>query len=331
MKRIAIILFLLISIISKAQLGNFYWSYQPVSEETLFGKRQLAIVGTGDVYLSTDYGVTWTAQLGINKNWRRCDVSDNVDYALVCEEGSGYVEKGFPFQAETNLSSAYDWDAVAVSGTGQYQVAVSTTATGSFGYVYYSTNYASSWTQSTVAANYWQIADISGNGQYSYISDTGSNLLLSTDFGATFSPISLPPSATDIYDISVDFSGQMVYVMAWISGNMFLYKSVNYGSSWSLVSNVNSSINNYVSMSSTGQYVTYCEGSTGHIHYSSDYGANWNLVTLTGLTPTGVDLSKDGKHQLVSTTTYLYYSSDYGVNWSQLTSAGNRTWKDVGL
>jgi len=110
----------------------------------------------------------------------------------------------------------------------------------------------------------------------------------------------------------------------------YLYRSSNYGSTWSQVS-----ISGYwlkISSSDNGQYVIAIDY-TGYVYLSFNYGVSFTQITSIGLS--GIAswndgaLSNDGRYQMIVGNNYdgnegsaIYKSSDFGVNWTLVDSSG---------
>lgn len=212
------------------------------------------------------------------------------------------------------------WQSVAMSQTGNIQVAVSQNRRG-FGNIFISYNSGSSW--SNVAAqiirNGWQTVSISSNGQYitaiaaTFASNTRGNILVSSNYGASFSqPTGLP----QIYNYIEPANGFLNLGM--------------------------SDFNKTVCVSSSGQYQTALglglssrNDGTASIWVSSNYGANWRDTRVrapfeNGLVSvfTSITMNGSGQNQIATYMTgniitglrsqvsgNALVSSDYGNTW----------------
>ena len=233
------------------------------------------------------------------------------------------------------------WQSVAMSQTGNVQVAVSQNRRG-FGNIFISYNSGSSW--SNVAAqrirNGWQTVSISSNGQYitaiaaTFASNTRGNILVSSNYGASFSqPTGLP----QIYNYIEPANGFLNLGM--------------------------SDFNKTVCVSSSGQYQTALglelsssNDGTANIWISSNYGANWQDTLVkspfaNGLVSvfTSITMNGSGQNQIATYMTgniitglrsqvsgNALISSDYGNTWINInytipsvSSSGNVYYGDV--
>ena len=186
------------------------------------GQYQLATSTTG-LFLSTNYGATWTMVVNVG-----------------------------------------GWTGLSVSASGQYMAALSTTGTYA---PYYSTNYGTSWTNSTFNGVAGSFLAISGNGQYS-LSGYGTTALLVSNYlvGYTTAVYSTPTFSPSI--------GATI---------------------------------NCASISATGQYMTVLtQGTTNNVYYSTNYGASFTALTIGSSAMTSCAISYDGSYITVSNATTVY-------------------------
>ena len=136
------------------------------------GKYQLAGVGgataTGTLYLSTDYGATWSnANSGTTPGIVNCHsvaVSATGQYMTSLAFGGAiYTSSDFGVTWVKNNSAPtnINWHGVTMSSSGQYQLAVNNNA----GFIYWSANYGSTWTQ-TASAQAWRTVAMSADAKY---------------------------------------------------------------------------------------------------------------------------------------------------------------------
>jgi hypothetical protein len=134
--------------------------------------------GSGQIYYSTDKGVSWTASYfstgGLaTGNWDSVSISSSGQYAVAASSSQIYYSNGggtFWTQAYSvtpALASGAAWTDIAISYTGQYAVACTYA-----GQIYYSSDYGNKWVVATGSptGNWWAIT-ISGNGQYAFGTD----------------------------------------------------------------------------------------------------------------------------------------------------------------
>ncbi|MFA5800095.1 MAG: hypothetical protein WC840_04005, partial [Candidatus Peribacteraceae bacterium] len=148
------------------------------------GSRQTAVVdngnGSGDIYVSTDYGNSWTAK-GITRDWRGIAMSaDGARQTAASYNGSsnGYIyvstDYGNTWTAKITDQNRW-WQSVAMSADGARQIA----GNGSSG-VFVSTDYGSTWTAKTVGAGSEWIVGISADGTHLAAAENGSYYYIST-------------------------------------------------------------------------------------------------------------------------------------------------------
>ena len=195
------------------------------------------------------------------------------------------------------------WWNVAISETGQYQIAIQNSNNGR---IFISNDYGIKWEplkNDSLIGLFFGVT-ISNDGKYQSVLQQNGGILLSSDYGNTWRVIDL--------SVHKDLNDELVIV---------------------------STIRNWwaISMSASGQYQTavsfYDDPDTGgYIYISNDYGLSWIDVTPKNRkTPGyyyGVSLSYSGKIQLTVVTTFsnstgevflsLYtLSYDYGLTWTE--------------
>jgi photosystem II stability/assembly factor-like uncharacterized protein len=96
------------------------------------GKYQFAIENGGDVYMSSDYGITWSViedPLIMSKQWVSISCSASGQYITSLENnGNIYISSDYGLSwtrvADTNVSDSKDWRSISVSSDGLYQCAI---------------------------------------------------------------------------------------------------------------------------------------------------------------------------------------------------------------
>ena len=249
-----------------------------------------------------------------------------------------------------------NWNNLAMSASGQYQTAVSSSplfisqnygqswltppsppptfeytsvsisASGQYqlisspnGFCYYSSNYGNSWSQITnIPSLLWTSTGISASGQYQAIGNVG-DLYLSSNYGNTWSVIS------NIFPIYFAMSASGQYITTTTQTGNTIRGSSNYGAS-TTSTNIPNAMFRAVSMSSSGQYQTVVTrqgfNSNGYIYTSSNYGITWNPITSVINNWSSVCISYTGQYQMAVTAvnssgSFVFISSDYGNTWSQ--------------
>jgi len=268
----------------------------------------------------------------------------------------------------TEITSAgyYNWSAVSVSSSGQYQTAVV-----NGGYIYISSDYGNTWTDKQTDTNRtWLSVSVSSSGQYQtavcaaiYISsDYGNTWTQSGTLSASFVAISssgqyqtvIADGGHYIYissDYGNSFTQKDSYRLGWSSISMsssgqyqtavaysdYIHISSNYGNTWTAATSPGTKLWQSVAISSSGQYqtaVVYDFGTLyGYIYVSSNYGISWKEQNFINICWNSVAMSSSGQYQVavmgyndVSSQKYIYVSSDYGSNWTATPGSGSQFW-----
>jgi hypothetical protein len=234
-----------------------------------------------------------------------------------------------------------------MSGSGQYQTVFYnyTTATQS---VFISSNYGANWNNTVTQLNlpYAMSLVMSYSGQYQTMSIHPNTIYRSSDYGNNWSSYSFPDSfMINSYNLAMSIDGQIQYMVAFKQyyKSIFLYKSTNYGITWSLANDLlltqNATTSSIINISTNfnTQYVSiilnYSITSLNNkIYVSSDGGSNFTTITLPNSNVTYINLYRikmdiTGKYQVIGGTRqdvinskvmyvpYIVVSSDYGVSW----------------
>ncbi|HAQ21735.1 MAG TPA: hypothetical protein DCR40_21270 [Prolixibacteraceae bacterium] len=274
-----------------------------------YGKYRI-LVSNYKIWVSSNYGITWTASYyrssGFN-NTALAFISDTGQYMMVfAVSGGGLYWSSNYGGSFTNVDASAS--TAAMSRTGQYvyktvgsnfykstdyggtwssAVALGVTPSimgcsgngaiielpvnGTYNHIR-SANYGVSWGSAGFAAFYQYALAMSNTGQYALSSGKPNSYTIpevSSDYGINFSSTSGIGSVASRGIVSE--TGQYMLV----GGYNNIYKSINYGVTWTPVAIVGSW--NNVSMSNTGQYQV-ATTTTGMIAQSSDYGATWTLA-----------------------------------------------------
>jgi hypothetical protein len=203
-----------------------------------------------------------------------------------------------------------NWVSVAISASGQYQSAVS--FQGPFTGIYISSNYGALWAFATAALNgsATNIA-MSATGKYQIATTNVQDILVSTDYGISWTTKTILPPSNTGNNISISASGQFITLAC---GTFGMYISWDFGNTWNQ-RYLSGTIMINVAMSSSGQYQTALVGGAGNIYLSNDYGNTWNINTGVS---NGIDvaISSSGQYQVIAQfiggALNIFYSTDYG-------------------
>jgi hypothetical protein len=286
----------------------------------------------GPLYKSSNYGASWT-RIYIDGYWKKVAVSSDGHYMLAVElYGKAYESSDYGATwSDTGLGTHY-FTGCAISSDGYYRtITIAQTSLSEFGKIKRSVNFGS-WTDattpsaSTCSLNFNAIA-MSSNGQYQTVvtgtgletetnSPYGGGVLYSSDYGANFS-LSFQ-GAYIFIDVTSSPDGTkqiVVYQSAYTGGNGGLFKSTNYGSSWSTLGGAG----NWFRATANDTTTNYAIGG------GTDYIKNIaSLSTITDLTASGsrawrcIDMDNSGTYILAGTTTNIYRSTNSGTSFTAL-------------
>jgi hypothetical protein len=219
------------------------------------GQYCIATVNAGAIYISSNYGVTWTSTTRSVTSQARCAISGSGQYMIAC---SGVGGGAAPIYLSNNYGSTWIsvgptlvWYSCAMSTSGQYMYAGTSSATA----VYVSSNYGQTWTPVTVHSSATQSFSIvcSASGQYVCTTDTSQYIYYSSNYGLSWTRATSP--VAPFGGMAMSASGQYVIAGGTTADNQALYYSINYGQNWTIVPS--SPIANWFAcaMSANGQYL----------------------------------------------------------------------------
>jgi photosystem II stability/assembly factor-like uncharacterized protein len=252
---------------------------------------------------------------------------------------------------------------VAVSasrGSGQYQM-VATGSNGSRmnfleGSLYRSIDYGATWQKSSNnTLYYWDRIAMSDTGQYMMAASLQGPLMLSSNTGASFVDITtrVRGNATEYFE-GVGMSGNGQYIIVCYETNVGGAQTAqtkisnNYGApgSWSVVTQAYSYYIQGVAISNDGQfmYLSYtANGLAGYVLRSSDYGVNWQLISVGTTYVRDISCSSDGSTVVVTgavpnygaeylTRGFMFTSTNYGASYTGIETGNSylRNWYRVG-
>lgn len=256
------------------------------------------------VYTSTDYGVTWTALTGGPiQAWEMCCSSDGSFVAGVNSTGTFYYS--------TNYGST--WNTVSIDGGNAYLVSCSCSSDGTkvilaeyynsstyaAGQMWFSTNSGASFSATYPQTSSWVNVKLTPDGTKAFAVSANSNMYVyvGTISGSSISwsqkTSGLPSGAG--YALACSNNGAKV--VACIGGNPDLYKSSDYGATWTYAGGLyGSPSNKSLALSSDGNTFLGGGGGSGGLTYSTDFLSTLKQKTLgNGNWYAGVAMKSDGK------------------------------------
>ena len=187
------------------------------------GKYQTTVVNGGQIYISSNYGQTWTATEG-NRGWYGISMSANGQYQSAVSYNSNiYISSNYG-QTWTATESKRGWYGISISANGQYQTAFTHP-----GNIYTSSDYGKTWKEISID-RYWYRISISENGQYQTAVSYMGKICTSKDYGITWKEIGSVNRAWR--NVCVSYSGKYQTALEY-RGNIYI--SSDYGITWNKV------------------------------------------------------------------------------------------------
>jgi len=265
------------------------------------GQYQNVAESSGNVFVSSDYGATWTFAVNIGIGDKKKHINNSVS--------------------------------IGSSETGLYQTVSNGIS------IFVSNDFGSTWNKTFDLGNSNVYVSVSLSGKYQLVLSCGDSFYTSSDYGQTWNRFN--DTESFVYNsiqsfpfggVSMSFTGQYQTIVS-----QSVYVSNDYGQTWTNAFDEFSDFNwQSVSVSSDGLYQTAVE-STGNIFISNDYGVTWNPVLedlVINKQWTAVSISANGNFQTaIEFGGTVYLSSDYGVTWKQSEDPKlqNKNWVDVSI
>lgn len=190
-------------------------------------------------------------------------------------------------------------------------------------------NNGNTWANKALAFNpegLYEDISMSGSGQYQTVVDNLGYITYSQNYGFSFTKNIAAGSRRWTCVAVSRYTGQ--YQIAGVNGGNLanLYRSTNYGTTWSVISGFTGFWNS-VAISGNGQYQLSGNSIDGYLYVSSNYGANWTTITSMGKYWWGAcAISGNGQYQYAygyttsGLTFVTFISSNYGSTWSLLST-----------
>jgi hypothetical protein len=283
------------------------------SDMSATGNRMVAVQYGGGMYMSTDFGVTWTQV---------------TSSALV------------------NVTGGLSFESVTMSQDGLHIVAAvqPTTGTTPTGRLAYSNDGGATWALASlpVGTYWWRSVDNSADGQVIVAAEHNGSIFLSTNAGATWSPLTValtsgstttPVASNSWYRVKLSADGNTIAIVANSFGTgpgTGIFVSHNRGATWTqgfsltadytslAMSSDGATIAATVSNPNSGSTAT----ATGRVLLSTNSGTSFAPVTMPGTNTDWrtIAMSSDGNKMAAAAGNFA--SSSTGQLY---TSQGNRT------
>ena len=253
---------------------------------------------SGYIYLSSDFGVTWSNKFTYTQNLVGVAISDNGQYMAAVASGSTtgdiFVSSDFgsSWVNKTAASPNYDYTSIAMSSSGQYMVAGTSSANGD---IWVSNNFGSTWVYKDYSFSWTSVA-VSSDGKYMAACAGPGDIYLSSNSGVNWAAITSITTDYSWTGISMSSSGQ--YMAACRGGAGKIYRSTDFGVTWTETNAPADSSWSSISISGSGQYMAACIDSSAddRIYVSLDYGLNWSPQSGTSQPWNSISVSSSGQY-----------------------------------
>lgn len=228
--------------------------------------------------------------------------------------------QGFPYLSQDygqtwirNASYPKNWSAIAISESGQYQSAVTTSDR-----IYISQDYGNNWTGKE-SNRLWADISVSYDAKCQTAVVSNGFIYISHDSGNSWSGV-LTGSSQNWKSVNMSENG--LYQSAVIdSSNGIIYNSFNSGLTWAASNSPTGNWRN-IAISKDGK-IQAAILTNGVVYNSLDYGVSWSLkFGITG--GRGISISEDGRYQTavgpnnINSENVIAISNNSGDSWSTI-------------
>lgn len=255
------------------------------------GSVQLAGVGPGFLYVSTNSGSNWT-QTGPSFVWSGVAMSSSGSIMVAVSNDDRIYVSTNTGSSWTPTASIKPWTCVCCSQNGSVMLAGTTGDT-----LYISTDTGATWTSTNTINSYTSVA-CSSDGTILYAVTNGGQIYVSTNTGSSWTA---RDSARNWTGVACTTNG----ATAFATEGTYIYKSTNTGVAWTANTSYPGAWRG-ITCSSTGTIVVAINGTTGYLNFSDTSGGNF-INSGDPYTYTGVATNGGGSTTLASTTPGFLY------------------------
>jgi hypothetical protein len=288
----------------------------------------------GSLYISRNGGISWSVYSSGNYSggiWGIAVSGSGSNMAWTNGGTAIVISTDYGFTTKTvsiGFSESGAVPNVVMSGDGTKIIAHFNSS------LYLSTNSGNNFTlvsNTGFATGYQSIACSYDGNVFVAAVFTGSNIVISTNTGASWSTVAVGGS-NYMNAIGISLNGQFMVTGARTGTGSNLYVSSSTGTYWTNVSSSTygnipaaSKLWTAASVSSTGQYMIIGNGTDTIMYVSSNYGNWWTFPTVPPASMSFPDMYCQISMSQSSTAIYsfsflapIYISTNYGYNWSEL-------------
>ena len=290
---------------------------------------RIQVTVNNGISVSSDYGKSWyQSSIGYG-NIRAVAISGNGAFIVALSINGNMFSSsdyGNNFSYSTSLQAgddgfSYNW--IACSSDFKYQVAL-----GYQTYIVLSSDFGSTWTTginidyNSQGFNSWVNVVISADGNTMFANTSDGTIYKSSDFGVDWNTVTggtsgLSNFVGQIGNLGLTYDATVLYIVLQTDTNRGIYFSINDGSNWTLLRNINQPEMNQISISSFAGILAMVGSKSCYIVRGVGYFENVKGL-FQGLNRVVMGISGDGRIRTAFSNNdqKLYTSYDYGQNWT---------------
>jgi photosystem II stability/assembly factor-like uncharacterized protein len=280
-------------------------------DSNLVGDRLVASAYDDYLYVSRDYGMSWT-QVQTRQLWTSVATNDSGSIiAATTNGGQIYVSADYG-NSWTNRDSNRFWSDIDTNALGNIMV-----ATVNNGFIYQSTNTGTTWTPVlSDISRAWSAITSNDTGTKLVATVNGGYIYYSTNSGTTWN-VSAFDSLRSWSDVKSDRSGTNVFAAV---SNGFIYKSSDSGANWFPVLSDVSRNWSGITLDHSGQIVYATLANSSSIFVSINGGATWNEILFDEPKNWSAIATNANGSNVIATVFdgKIYSTQDNGENWFEV-------------
>jgi hypothetical protein len=290
------------------------------------GSKLAAVPEGGQIYISSDSGVTWNASVSSpSKYWSSIASSADGSKLVATENYGGQIYTSINYGVTWTMSASSpkkNWKSVTSSSNGNKLAAVV-----DGGQIYTSTNSGVTWNVSASSpSKSWNSITSSSDGSKLVAVVDGGQIYTSTNSGVTWNV-----SASSPYQSwrSITSSSDGSKLAAVVDGGQ-IYTSTDSGVTWNVsASSPSQSWRSITSSADGSKLAAVVDG--GQIYTSTDSGVTWN-VSASSLSNAWYSIASSADGSKLAAVVFfgqIYTSTDSGVTWNVSASSLNNAWYSI--
>ena len=183
----------------------------------------------GSAQFSTDYGASWSTPSNVSANIWSCAMNFDGKYIVLADNNNYKVSTDYGNSFTVPSVRPFSLQQAALSATGKYIACACSSSQG----LQVSSDYGVTWTKREESVSTWNFVAMAIDGSVIYGCSNNGLIKKSVDYGNNWTSIYTDASSSDIKTLCCSSDGK--YIMATFNSSSKILLSSNYGVSFNLV------------------------------------------------------------------------------------------------